>query len=197
MARREAPLPPVEIRRSARRRRTVSGRMEGGTFVVLMPAGLSRTEEERHVQSLLDKQRRRAARTRHSDTDLWDRALRLSRDYVRGAPRPTSVTWVDNQHSRWASCTPASGSIRVSTRVATMPQWVVDGLLVHEVAHLIEANHGPRFQALVRGYPRYAEAMAFLDGVSFATGRGADAGAGGGGAAGPGSAAHAADVDLA
>lgn len=154
--------------------------MEDGTFVVLMPAGLSRAQEERHVEALLDKHQRRASRSQRSDTELMARAVQLSREHVRGAPRPSSVSWVDNQHSRWASCTPGSGTIRVSTRVAGMPQWVVDGLLVHELAHLIEGNHGPRFQALVRGYPRYAEAMAFLDGASYASGRGAEAGSAGG-----------------
>jgi predicted metal-dependent hydrolase len=53
-----------------------------------------------------------------------------------------------------------------------MPDWVVAAVLVHELAHLLESGHGPAFRRLVDRYPRYAEAMAFLEGVTFAEGRG-------------------------
>jgi hypothetical protein len=56
--------------------------------------------------------------------------------------------------SRWGSCTPArpgrAASIRLSWRLALAPFAVADYVVAHECAHLIEANHGPRFWALVR-----------------------------------------------
>ncbi|HWF01980.1 MAG TPA: M48 family metallopeptidase [Caulobacteraceae bacterium] len=55
--------------------------------------------------------------------------------------------------TRWGSCTPPhrgrSGSIRLSWRLALAPFEVADYVVAHECAHLIEANHGPRFWALV------------------------------------------------
>lgn len=93
----------------------------------------------------------------------------------RRAPRPSSVTWSARQRQRWGSCTPARGTIRLSAQLRGMPDWVVDAVLVHELAHLVESGHGPRFRALVERVPRYAEAMAFLQGVTYATSRGMSA----------------------
>ncbi|HEY1928937.1 MAG TPA: SprT family zinc-dependent metalloprotease [Caulobacteraceae bacterium] len=57
--------------------------------------------------------------------------------------------------TRWGSCTPAQrgrgASIRLSWRLALAPWAVADYVVAHECAHLLEANHGPRFWALVRG----------------------------------------------
>lgn len=164
-------VPPIEIRRSTRRRRTVSARMEGGTFVVLMPSGLRPEEEQGHVDTLLARFQRSQAKQRLEREDLVGRAHRLSRTYLDGRARPTSITWVTNQQHRWGSCSPTTGTIRLSTALDGMPSWVVDSVIVHELAHLLEANHGPRFKALVRRFERYDEATAFLRGVSFAQGR--------------------------
>lgn len=163
--------PPIEIRRSARRRRTVSARMEAGTFVVLMPAGLTHEQEQEHVESLLARRLRAEARRRLERDDLMSRATALSERYLDGRARPTSISWVTNQLQRWGSCSPATGAIRLSTDLEQMPAWVVDSVIVHELAHLLEANHGPRFTALVRRYERVDEANAFLQGVAFALGR--------------------------
>ncbi|NLG23543.1 MAG: M48 family metallopeptidase [Actinomycetales bacterium] len=163
--------PDVEIRRSARRRRTISARLEGGTFVVLMPAGLSREEEQKHVENLLARHLRAQSRRRLEREDLMARALRLSERYLDGRARPASITWVTNQQKRWGSCSTASRTIRLSTELEGMPSWVVDSVILHELAHLLEPNHGPRFKALVGRYARYAESTAFLHGVAFAKGR--------------------------
>ncbi len=146
--------------------------MEGGTLVVLMPAGLSHREEQQHVDRLLTRVRRNQARQRlQGQEDLMSRALALSERYLQGRARPTSIRWVTNQQHRWGSCSPATGAIRLSTQLEGMPRWVVDSVIVHELAHLIEANHGPRFAALVQRVERYAEATAYLKGVAFGMGR--------------------------
>jgi predicted metal-dependent hydrolase len=155
----------VEIRRSTRRRRTVSAYREGDRSIVLVPAGLPAKEEERLVARLLArldaKDERRAA---PSDDHLLRRANELSRRYLGGRPRPATVRWSTAQRRRWGSCTSVDRSIRVSTRLADMPGWVLDYVLVHELAHLLEPNHSPRFWAEVARFPMAERARGFLEG---------------------------------
>ena len=79
------------------------------------------------------------------------RAAALSAAHLDGLAVPASVRWVDNQHRRWGSCTPADRSIRLSSRLRSMPEYVVDYVLVHELVHLLEP--GPRRAVLGAGRP--------------------------------------------
>ena len=156
----------VEVRRSARRRRTVSAYREDGRTIVLIPARFSRREEQEWVATMVARLEAKDRRTRPSDADLATRAAELSAMHLGGLARPTSVAWVENQRSRWGSCTPSQGTIRISSRLRQMPSWVLDYVLVHELAHLLQPSHGPRFWALVAAYPRTERARGFLEGVS-------------------------------
>lgn len=158
----------IEIRRSKRRRRSVSARIETDRVVVLMPAGLSEAVEQRHVDDLLAQLQRREQRKRLAHDDLPARATVLSKTYLEGRAKPASITWVTNQGQRWGSCTPATGEIRISSAMEGMPSWVIDAVVVHELAHLLVPGHGPDFYAWVRNHPRYDEAQAFLNGVTWA-----------------------------
>ena len=158
----------VEVRRSKRRRRTVSAYRQGDRIVVLIPASLSRAEESEWVTTMVERIERSERRKRLSDDDLMARAQALNLDYFGGRAVPTSVRWVSNQRTRWGSCTPIDGSIRVSTRVQPMPGWVVDYVLVHELAHLLEPSHNARFWAWVDRYPQAERAKGFLEGYSAA-----------------------------
>jgi predicted metal-dependent hydrolase len=158
----------VEVRRSARRRRTVTAYRENGRTVVLIPAAFSAAEERRWVDQMVAKLQTREDRKRRalaSDEDLMVRALELSDAHLDGRAVPASIRWVDNQNRRWGSCTPADRSIRLSSRLRGMPEFVVDYVLVHELAHLLEASHDQHFWALVRAYPQADRALGFLEGV--------------------------------
>ena len=160
-------MPEVEIRRSARRKRTMQAYRDGDRTVVLLPAHLTAEQEREHVERLVARLDARVARTRPSDDELVERAAVLSRTWLGGRAIPSSVRWVGNQNTRWGSCTSATGAIRLSDRLQGMPEEVVDYVLLHELAHLIEANHGPRFHALLADYPHLVRAQAFLEGVSW------------------------------
>ena len=72
-----------------------------------------------------------------------------------------SISFKDTR-SRWGSCSSA-GNLNFSWRIAMAPMFVVDYLAAHEVAHLSEMNHGPRFWALCeRLCPRTPEARQWL-----------------------------------
>jgi predicted metal-dependent hydrolase len=158
----------VEVRRSPRRRRTVTAYREGGRTVVLIPAAFSPAEERRWVAQMVAKLQTREERRRRSlgsDEELMARARTLSEAHLDGLAEPASVRWVDNQQRRGGSCTPADRSIRLSSRLRAMPEYVVDYVLVHELAHLLEPGHDERFWALVARYPRAERARGFLEGV--------------------------------
>ena len=168
----------VEVRRSVRRRRTVTAYREQGRTVVLIPAAFSHAEERRWVAQMVAKLQTREERRRRSlggDDELMIRAMALSAAHLDGLAEPASVRWVDNQHRRWGSCTPADRSIRLSSRLRSMPDYVVDYVLVHELVHLIEPGHDERFWALVARYPRAERARGFLEGVELTTAAGAAA----------------------
>jgi predicted metal-dependent hydrolase len=164
------PEPQVEVRRSARRRRTVSAYRDGDRTVVLIPARMTRAEEREWVAVMLERLAKQERKLRPSDRDLLARATELSRTWLAGRAKPASVRWVGNQGSRWGSCTPVDRTIRLSSRLQGMPSWVVDYVLVHELAHLLVPGHGPDFWALVDEFPRTERARGYLEGVSATAG---------------------------
>lgn len=157
----------IEIRRSARRKRTVRAYREGDKTIVLMPANLPKAVEDEHVRSLVGRLERRERRVRPSDDDLGRRAAELSRRWFGGSAAPSSVRWVTNMDKRWGSCSSGDRSIRLSHRLKGMPEYVVDYVLIHELAHLIEPNHSKAFWSLVDAYPEGEKAKGFLEGVSW------------------------------
>jgi predicted metal-dependent hydrolase len=167
--------PVVEVRRSRRRRRTVAAYREDDKVVVLVPARFTRAEEREWVATMLARLEKSEKRRRPSDTGLKRRAAELSCKYLDDLAKPVTVRWVANQNSRWGSCTPSDRSIRLSTRLQGMPAWVIDYVLVHELAHLIEAGHTPTFWSWVDRYPRAERAKGFLEGVAAASQLGIEA----------------------
>lgn len=162
--------PPVEVVRSARRRRTISAHRVGERIVIHVPARMSRREEQEWVDRMVARVLASERRRLRSDDELMARARELSALYLGGRAEPAAVRWVDNQVQRWGSCTPEERTIRLSRRLVGMPDYVVDYVLLHELAHLVEPGHGPRFWDLLADYPRLERARGYLDGVAAALG---------------------------
>lgn len=163
--------PVVEVRRSQRRRRTVSAYRDGERVVVLIPDQFSRAEESEWVDRMLARLAARENRLIRSDEALLARAQYLIKRYLSdhdGVVVPASIRWVTNQNGRWGSCTPADRTIRISHRMQEMPDWVLDYVLLHELAHLVIPNHNADFWALVGRYPKAERARGYLEGVAAA-----------------------------
>ena len=160
----------IEVRRSRRRRRTVSAYREGGRTVVLIPARFSADEERTWVDAMMRKLAAGDKRRRPSDQQLLARAADLCGRYLGGLAKPLSVAWVTNQNSRWGSCTPSEGTIRISARVKGMPAWVLDYVILHELTHLLQPGHGGEFWSLLESYPRTERARGYLEGVAATAG---------------------------
>ncbi len=162
-------LPPVEVRRSARRRRTVTAFRDGGTVVVCIPADFTRAQErvwvDRMVTKLAAQDQRRVPATTRSHAAPPSSAPATS---AGGRGPPACGGW-PTRPPGGAPPHHADGTIRLSDRLQGMPSWVVDYVLVHELAHLLEHGHGDRFWELVDAYPRTERARGYLEG--FATAR--------------------------
>lgn len=156
--------PPLEIHRSTRRARSASARADQGVVVVRLPAGLPAAEEERMIDGLV---RKVTARLRSEalggDEELSRRAGVLADRYLDGV-RPSAVRWSSRMARQLGSCTPATGEIRISRRIAAYPSWVRDYILVHELAHLVVPGHSAAFHELVARYPHAERARGWIDG---------------------------------
>lgn len=76
--------------------------------------------------------------------------------------KPIKDVRLKYNHSNWGSCS-AKSNINLSTRLLFAPADVVDYVIIHELAHLIEMNHSPRFWKLVaRAMPDYEEKERWL-----------------------------------
>lgn len=146
----------VAVTRSDRRRRTVQARLVGDVLAVAAPARIRAADLDRAIADLVARMDRRARLDRF---DLARRATALAERH--GFPAPTSVRWAD-MATRWGSCTTRDGTIRVSSALGAFPDWVLDYVLVHELAHLVVADHSDAFWALVARYPLAERARGYL-----------------------------------
>ena len=152
----------IRIIRSKKRRKTVQAREVEGTLEILAPACMSDRELAPYIDNFKIRFERRKKKKELDDKALEKRAGELNRLYFDGRLRWASIRWVINQNNRWGSCTPERGTLRISHRLAHMPQFVQDYVIVHELAHLLESNHGSGFWDLVYRYPRTERARGYL-----------------------------------
>lgn len=166
----ESEFERIEVRRSSRRKKTISAEIVGRALIVSVPERLSRAEEQQWVDKMaarLSQQRRRDRL--NEDGALARRARDLSRRYL-GSVEFSNIDWVDNQKSRWGSCSVDDRSIRISLELADYPAWVRDYVIVHELAHLLVADHSDGFWDLVNRYPMTERARGFLMAKGFEEG---------------------------
>lgn len=152
-----SPTYEVEVIRSARRKKSSQARLIGNRLVVRIPAHCTQGQEDETVAHFVSLFQRRS---RAEAVDLTQRSAVLAKKYH--LPSPSSIRWVSNQRDRWGSCTPAKGSIRLSDRMSRFPLWVIDYVIVHELAHLVVSGHGRDFWELVEVYPLTERARGFL-----------------------------------
>lgn len=158
----------VEVRRSKRRKSTVSAYRDGDVTIVSIPARFTRAQEREWVAKMLSKLEAKESKRRPTDDELLERAVALNVRYLDGRAVPMSIKWSDNQERRWGSCTMPDRSIRISTRLRGLPEWVIDYVILHELTHILVQGHGPDFWAHLEAYPKTERARGFLEGITFA-----------------------------
>lgn len=152
----------VEIQRSSNRVKTVSARIVGDVVQVKAPAHVSDADLQPIIDKLLKRLEKRQARKALNDNTLHEIAQKLNENYFNNTLQWNQLVWTANQKRRFGSCTPERKHIRISTRLATMPAFVLEYVVMHELAHLIEANHSDRFWKLVYRYPKTERARGYL-----------------------------------
>ena len=151
----------IEVRRSPRRKKTISAEIVGDALVVLIPQRLSRAEEQEWVSLMAQRMSERRKRERlNSEGALERKAAELARRH--SLPIPRSIEWVPTQLSRWGACVYDDQAIKLSVALADYPAWVRDYVIVHELAHLAIPDHSPEFWQLVARYPLTERARGFL-----------------------------------
>lgn len=161
--------PEVEVRASKRRTKTGTAHWSGSRIVVSIPARLRGRARDAFVDELVERLLVQRPHMAAGDASLEARCAVLAELYNDNLA-PVSVRWVSNQMQRWASCSPATREIRVSSRLRPCPDWVIDAVLVHELAHLHEADHTAAFYEIADRHPRQAEATLFLEGYALGLG---------------------------
>jgi predicted metal-dependent hydrolase len=153
----------VEVIRSTRRKKTIQAKVVDGKLVVYVPAGLSKKEESEWIEKMRDKVTKKRLRKDLNNNDyLKSRFNEFNKRYFNNQLKVNSIEYVTNQNTRSGSCTPVKGTIRLSHKLADMPKWVLDYVIIHEMAHLVYPDHSKNFWQKVNEY-RYTErARGFL-----------------------------------
>jgi hypothetical protein len=157
------------VRTSTRRRKTATAFWEDGHIAVVLPSHIRRADRPELVEWLVARVLAQRPSASASDEALARRAATLADRYVDGE-RPASIRWVTNQQKRWGSCTSTTREIRLSHRLRSVPEWVLDATIVHELAHLVHPDHSGDFHAIADRHPRQREAALFLEGYSLGLG---------------------------
>ena len=157
----------IHIIRSRRRRKTIQARKRQGRIEILAPTHMTDEQLQPHIDSLVKRIDRKEKAGVLSDADLDKRARHFNRKFFQGRLKWASIGWVTTQNRSFGSCTPVRGTIRISDQLASMPTFVQDYVIIHELAHLVEPNHGPRFWDLVNQYDLTERARGFLMGAGF------------------------------
>jgi predicted metal-dependent hydrolase len=154
-------VPPVRIITSRKRRRTVAARLTSGVLELIVPAAMPIAERQHWAEVMSRRLERRAERRRPTDQRLEERAKRLNYRHFDGRLGWTSIGFADMDH-QWGSCTFTEGAIRIARRAGDLPEWVLDYLIVHELAHLVHSDHGAGFHELENRYPLTERAKGYL-----------------------------------
>ena len=126
-----------------------------------MPDWMSHAERLRWAEVMSRRLERRLERSRPSDERLAKRAAVLNERHFGGRLRWSSIAFAE-MANLWGSCTFTAGAIRIASRAASLPEWVLDYLLVHEMAHLVQSDHGPAFRELESRYALSERARGYL-----------------------------------
>lgn len=153
----------IRIVRSPRRRKTVSARLVSNILYIHAPMHISSERLDELTLHFKNKfQRDILKKELNKQQDLRVVADELNKKYFSGRLHIRSIGYVTNQETKFGCCNYKTGIIRISSMVASMPLWVRDYVVMHEIAHLVEPNHSKAFWDIVSRYKLSERARGFL-----------------------------------
>ena len=153
----------VDIRRSKRRKKTISGRMNGEQMVVMIPHRLNPTDMFLAVHNMVERLSRKTQVTVETNDELLIRAQRLNQRHLENRATVAEIKWVTNMDRQWGSCSPKSNRIRISHRLQVVPDYVLDTVIIHELVHTFVPNHSKEFYRWAERAPHYERARGYLE----------------------------------
>ena len=157
-------LPEFRVIRSSRRKRGITAIRQNGLIEIHLPDNISRRQEADLVPEMIALVLRREAKSRRTNEQLSTMANQLLREFLPDFHEsPSSIVW-RSMRERWGSCTTVDQTIRISDRLASAPEYVINCVLFHELIHLRVADHGPNFRLYLARFPDKDRAEAFLEG---------------------------------
>ena len=168
----------VEVVRDGRLRTRVHWEWRGNRARIRVPRRAPKREVDRMVAEIVDEVKSKRARVRaRADADLEAMARQINRKYFEREIEWHSIRWVSNMRKRLGSCTtggPTEGDIRISDRIKGWPQWVIEYVVAHELAHRKHPNHSKEFWAYLSRHPKAERARGFIMGIAFQLGEDAE-----------------------
>jgi len=151
----------IKIIKSRRRKRTASAQIKNGILEIRLPAWISFSEEQKIIQKFLASFKKKSAPKVASDKELKKLADQLNHQYFQGELK-YSICWSKRQNSIQGSCSIKNKTIRISERLKGAPLWVLKGVIVHELAHLLVPNHSKKFWEIANRYPLMERSRGYL-----------------------------------
>ena len=162
----------IVVIRSKKRRRNISAYRQGGKIIISIPARLTKAEEREIVPEMIARVKAKEVAVTESDLSKLSDQL-LSSYAPEITTRAATVTW-RSMNERWGSCTNIDRTIRISTKLSTAPDYVLEYVLFHESIHLDNPTHDAEFNRVLARFPRSLEAEAYLAGFEAGAAAGPD-----------------------
>ncbi len=155
----------IKITRSLKRRKTIGARLINNVMHVYAPHNISDEKLNKIINSFKQKFTNSLLKKKlNNEKPLKEIAEMVNKKYLKNRLDISSISieYVTGQTHKFGCCNYQDKSIRISHRIASMPDWVRDYVIMHELSHLIEPNHSKSFWDIVSEYKLAERAKGYL-----------------------------------
>jgi predicted metal-dependent hydrolase len=151
----------VVIIRSKKRKSSIEAKIVKEKLFIYLPITVNNVEEKKWIEKMTKWSQNYQKKKELNSSNLLKRAEELNKKYFKGT-LDFSIKFVTNQNTRFGSCTFSTKTIRISDKIAKMPRWVQDYVIIHELTHIIHPNHTKKFWEKVKEYKYTERARGYL-----------------------------------